>query len=288
MEGKRVQGFFLQSSLELAPFCVNVLYVVEKILGRKYYKDNPNTGVPNQYLVKWKDWPDTTNSWVYYEDMQCTDLIQEYLVEKDLSISRKEKEKRLKEAKSSGTAENAGLKTAETSGGYHVEAVLKHRGSLHPKTNLPMEFLLKWEGYSEKQNLLDESSEDESGSSRTFVSSSPQTSSQRSLNQVSSSSRNVSLKRLRTESSQRREKYARSSAVATPDGDFRKTGAGQSPASESGVPRCPIPSETSIQSTLDTLGGNVDRYKRVEEVSSLMDVERERESILLTSDEEWD
>ena len=66
-------------------------YEVEKILDHKYYKDDPNTGIPNEYLVKWKNWPETTNSWVEFEHMQCDDLIQGYLDENNLNISRKGK-----------------------------------------------------------------------------------------------------------------------------------------------------------------------------------------------------
>lgn len=49
------------------------MYMVEKILKRK------KQGNKNLYFIKWKDWPDSTNTWEPIENLQsCLDLVENF------------------------------------------------------------------------------------------------------------------------------------------------------------------------------------------------------------------
>jgi len=59
------------------------VFVVEKILGKRY------CGGQVQYLLKWKDYPDTCNTWEREDDLLCPELIKTFERKKPDRIARR-------------------------------------------------------------------------------------------------------------------------------------------------------------------------------------------------------
>ncbi|ODM92025.1 Heterochromatin protein 1 [Orchesella cincta] len=102
------------------------LYSVEKVLKKR----RGPTGKP-EYLIQWKDYPDSDNTWETEENISL-DLISDF--------ERKLKEKKAKAEKKSSSSPFSDL--------YSVEKVLKKRRGATGKP----EYFLKWKGYPDSDN----------------------------------------------------------------------------------------------------------------------------------------
>lgn len=58
-------------------------YIVEKILAQK------KRGKKTLYLIKWKDWPDSSNTWEPEEHLSCPELLEEFKREHARKQSKK-------------------------------------------------------------------------------------------------------------------------------------------------------------------------------------------------------
>ena len=65
----------------------DTVYEVESILNHRV-KD----GI-NQYLLKWKNYPESEATWENEENLNCKDLLEEYIAKRDSIYEQKRKEK---------------------------------------------------------------------------------------------------------------------------------------------------------------------------------------------------
>lgn len=75
MKRTKKRGKSKQKAVETLLSDPESFYVVERLLDRSYTKDGKE-----EYLVKWRDWSPSWNSWEPVEELQkgCKDMIDEY------------------------------------------------------------------------------------------------------------------------------------------------------------------------------------------------------------------
>ena len=128
-------------------------YEVEKIVGQRTIKGR------RQFLVRWKGYDDDSDTWEQEKDLNCAQLIEEFLVEDEENQEEKSKKPdnspRVAKAKSSKMEKKSRkLKNKEiTSDGKHdkeeqkefeVEKIIE----VHFKKNKTREFLIRWKGFT--------------------------------------------------------------------------------------------------------------------------------------------
>uniref|UniRef100_A0A3Q3BCW3 Chromobox homolog 1b (HP1 beta homolog Drosophila) n=1 Tax=Kryptolebias marmoratus TaxID=37003 RepID=A0A3Q3BCW3_KRYMA len=121
-------------------------YVVEKVLDRRVVKGKV------EFLLKWKGFSDEDNTWEPEENLDCPDLIAEYMQK------HKEKEEKKKEGKRKATSDASG-DSEERAGKKRKEEGEKARGfgrGLQPERIIgatdssgELMFLMKWKNSDE-------------------------------------------------------------------------------------------------------------------------------------------
>lgn len=120
-------------------------YVVEKVLDRRVHKGRV------EFLLKWKGFSDEDNTWEPQDNLDCPDLIAEYMEKHHKEKEEKKKEKR-KSAAESGDGEERGSKRKKDEGekargfgrGLQPERII---GATDSSGELM--FLMKWKNSDE-------------------------------------------------------------------------------------------------------------------------------------------
>jgi len=124
-------------------------YEVEKLVNLRTIKGR------RQFLVRWKGYGETADTWENEKDLNCPNLIEEYLIEE------KEKEREMKSPKTVSAKTDKSKKSRiskrqtendeqndkddkETSKEFEVEKIIEVRF----KKNGTKEFLIRWKGFS--------------------------------------------------------------------------------------------------------------------------------------------
>ncbi|KAK3094693.1 hypothetical protein FSP39_004990 [Pinctada imbricata] len=97
-----------------------------------------------EYYLKWKNFPDTENSWEPAENIDSPELLEEFLKTRAANHGPKKKKKPNKESNTSVT--NGSVSSPEQEK-YVVEKILDNRVK-----NGKTEYLIKWKNYHESEN----------------------------------------------------------------------------------------------------------------------------------------
>jgi len=123
-------------------------YEVEKIVAKRFKKGRP------EYKVKWKNWPESTNTWEPVHNLNCHDLLDDY--ENNLKKGERktiifQTDVKRKAASAESASKSAKVQDTRPRGfkrGLCAEKIVgatNDPGSLH--------FLMKWRG-SEEMDLI--------------------------------------------------------------------------------------------------------------------------------------
>ncbi|XP_012233528.1 chromobox protein homolog 1 [Linepithema humile] len=122
-------------------------YEVEELINLRTIKGR------RQFLVRWKGYGESADTWENEKDLSCPELIQEYLAkerEKDIKSSKTGSVKADRSRKSKGNSkikteneENIKEKEKEGSKEFEVEKIVEVRF----KKNGSREFLIRWKGF---------------------------------------------------------------------------------------------------------------------------------------------
>uniref|UniRef100_A0A7N8XNR1 Chromobox 1 n=1 Tax=Mastacembelus armatus TaxID=205130 RepID=A0A7N8XNR1_9TELE len=121
-------------------------YVVEKVLDRRVVKGKV------EFLLKWKGFSDEDNTWEPEENLDCPDLIAEYMQKQKEKEEKKKESKRKAPSEASGDSEERGTKRKKEEGekargfgrGLQPERII---GATDSSGELM--FLMKWKNSDE-------------------------------------------------------------------------------------------------------------------------------------------
>ncbi|XP_076672288.1 uncharacterized protein LOC143371209 isoform X2 [Andrena cerasifolii] len=123
-------------------------YEVEKIVGQRTIKGR------RQFLVRWKGYDDDSDTWEQEKDLNCAQLIEEFLVEDEENQEEKAKKpensprvvkaKSPKIEKKSRKMKSDGKHDKEDQKEFEVEKIIE----VHFKKNKTREFLIRWKGFT--------------------------------------------------------------------------------------------------------------------------------------------
>lgn len=97
------------------------------------------------YLIKWKGYDDSGNTWEPQSTLNCQELIEEYLKSKDIKSGRKGKHDKSKKKKIENDADDD---EEEDEKDYEVDKII----DVYFKRNGQREFLVHWKGYANTDN----------------------------------------------------------------------------------------------------------------------------------------
>lgn len=127
-------------------------YEVEKCVDKRIVKGKI------QYLIKWKGFEDTDNTWEPIENLECSELISEYeeTLKKKNGKENKEKEVMKEEKKRKISTEKAETQTLKKTKTTHEVKARGFARKLKPEKIIgatdsggSLTFLMKWEGSDE-------------------------------------------------------------------------------------------------------------------------------------------
>ncbi|XP_011636067.1 chromodomain-helicase-DNA-binding protein 2-like [Pogonomyrmex barbatus] len=121
-------------------------YEVEDLINLRTVKGR------RQFLVRWKGYGESADSWENEKDLNCPELIEDYLAkekekEKEIKSSKTDKSPKSKKSRSSPKkqTENDEENTdKDSSKEFEVEKIIE----VHFKKNGTKEFLIRWKGFS--------------------------------------------------------------------------------------------------------------------------------------------
>ncbi|EZA60446.1 Chromobox protein-like protein [Ooceraea biroi] len=117
-------------------------YEVEELVGHRTIKGR------RQFLVRWKGYGDSADSWENEKDLNCPELIKDFLAKDKETKSPKTKTRtdKTKKSKTIGKkqAENDAEDSKEGLKEFEVERIIE----VHFKKNGMREFLIRWKGFT--------------------------------------------------------------------------------------------------------------------------------------------
>lgn len=121
-------------------------YEVSKIVGHRTIKGR------RQFLVRWKNYSESADTWENEKDLNCQELMEEYLSNEQEGKTppklKPKTEKSKKTKNNSKKAQNDDQNDKETLKEFEVEKIIE----VHFKKNGKRDFLIRWKGFSAADN----------------------------------------------------------------------------------------------------------------------------------------